>query len=91
MVQVIHELHGELWVGFYMHNTCMSVSELIMFYSSGEEEDPGGGDPLSTWGLCAAGLLRRPCQGQCNSLFCYFQASFNELFVFALTFVWQDF
>lgn len=34
--------------------------------SSGEEEDPRGGDSLSTRGLCAAGLLRRPRQGQCS-------------------------
>lgn len=41
-----------------------SASKLIIFgNSSGEEENPRGGDSLSTRGLRAAGLLRRPCQG----------------------------
>lgn len=35
-------------------------------YSSGEEEDPWGGDPLSTGGLRAVGLLRCPRQGHCS-------------------------
>lgn len=36
--------------------------------SSGEKEDPGGGDSLSTGSLCAVGLLRCPRQGQCSFL-----------------------
>lgn len=32
--------------------------------STGEEEDPGGGDPLSAGGLCAVGLLRCPRKGK---------------------------
>lgn len=42
---------------------------LIVFCnSSGEEEDPGGGDPLSAGGLCAVGLLRCPRKGKHSSL-----------------------
>lgn len=45
-------------------NTISHASKLIISCNfTGEEEDPRGGDSLSTRGLRAVGLLCRPRQG----------------------------
>lgn len=54
----------------------------VFLNSSGEEEDPGGGDPLSTRGLCAVGLLCCPRQGQCLFFFLSVYESVHHLYGF---------
>lgn len=47
------------WTAINIH-----LLQIVFYNSSGEEEDPGGGDPLSARGLCAVGLLRCPRKGK---------------------------